>query len=297
MNADRGQLKPIKITQFLLPAEDVVPPLPNPSRFTPFSDLDLAHWKDYPDVLTDSLWLFDSRDRSGAHLNWYHGNFVPQIPRQLMLRYTKQGDWVLDPFLGSGTTLIEARRMGRNAVGIELNGDVAKKAENFIHIEVNRYGVSTSVINADSLDVNFHDLLSTHSVKSFQLTILHPPYQNIIKFSDNPKDLSNSETPEAFIMKLGNVISKVVEVLDSGRFMALVIGDKYEHGRWIPLGFLSMQKAMGCGFELKSIVVKNFNETRGKSGQKSLWRYRALQGGYYIFKHEYIFIFQKPRKS
>jgi hypothetical protein len=41
------------------------------------------------------------------------------------------------------------------------------------------------------------------------------------------------------------------------------------------------------------IAVKNFEETRGKRNQKELWRYRALVGGFYVFKHEYIFIFQK----
>jgi hypothetical protein len=76
--------------------------------------------------------------------------------------------------------------------------------------------------------------------------------------------------------------------------MVLVIGDKYAKGEWIPLGFLTMNEITRRGFRLKSIVVKNFEDTAGKRNQKELWRYRALAGGFYIFKHEYIFIFEKP---
>ncbi len=275
------------------PAPSSPPKSPHPA---PFSDIDLSRWKDYPEVLTDSLWLFDSRDRSGAHLNWYHGNFVPQIPRQLMLRYTRKGDWVLDPFLGSGTTLIEARRLGRNAIGIELNGKVAKSAEELIHLEVNKYGISAPVITGDSLEVDYNNLLSAYSARSVQLAILHPPYADIIKFSDNPKDLSNSGTTEDFLQKMGSLIGKITGVLDNGRYLAIVIGDKYAGGKWVPLGFLTMQEALKHGLDLKSIIVKNFDETRGKAGQRSLWRYRALQGSYYIFKHEYIFIFRKVKR-
>jgi len=92
-------------------------------------------------------------------------------------------------------------------------------------------------------------------------------------------------------------MSRVVELasnfLDKGRYFALVIGDKYSKGEWIPLGFLTMQEVLKKGFSLKSIIVKNFEETLGKRNQKELWRYRALVGGFYIFKHEYIFLFKK----
>ena len=74
----------------------------------------------------------------------------------------------------------------------------------------------------------------------------------------------------------------------------MVIGDKYSSGSWIPVGFYSMQKLIETGFTLKSIIVKNFEGTRGKRNQEELWRYRALAGGYYVFKHEYIFLMQKP---
>ncbi len=69
------------------------------------NDLNLKNWKEYEDVLTDSLWIIGERDKSGAHTGNYHGNFIPQIPNQLMRRFTKKGDVVLDTFLGSGTTL------------------------------------------------------------------------------------------------------------------------------------------------------------------------------------------------
>jgi len=54
------------------------------------NDIDLNKWKEYGDIITDSLWLIGSRDRSGMHTAELHGNFIPQIPHQAMLRYTKQ---------------------------------------------------------------------------------------------------------------------------------------------------------------------------------------------------------------
>ena len=93
------------------------------------NDLNLKKWKDYPDIITDSLWMLGERDKSGAHKGDYHGNFIPQIPNQLMRRFTKKGDIVLDTFLGSGTTLIECRRLGRNGIGIELVSEVAEIAK------------------------------------------------------------------------------------------------------------------------------------------------------------------------
>jgi len=63
-----------------------------------FNDINLKNWKE-SEVWTDSLWIINERDKSGKHSNFYHGNFVPQIPRQLILRYSKKNDLIFDPFL------------------------------------------------------------------------------------------------------------------------------------------------------------------------------------------------------
>jgi hypothetical protein len=122
---------------------------------------------------------------------------------------------------------------------------------------------------------------------------MHPPYFDIIKFSNDHRDLSNAKSVDDFLVMMNSIVRKASAVLDEGRYFALVIGDKYSKGEWMPLGFLTMQEVLKCGFILKSIIVKNFEETFGKRNQKDLWRYRALVGGFYIFKHEYIFLFKK----
>ena len=212
-----------------------------------------------------------------------------------MRRYTKQNEWVLDPFLGSGTTLIECKRLGRNGIGIELLPDVIELANNNISSEYNKFNIQTEIINADSTKLDFNNILNKLNINHVQFLILHPPYWDIIKFSENSNDLSNAKSITDFLILLGNVIDNTYDILENNRYMALIIGDKYSNGEWIPLGFYSMNEVLKRNYILKSIIVKNFEDTKGKMKQKELWRYRALAGGFYVFKHEYIFLFQKSK--
>jgi len=263
------------------------------------NDLNLKDWQEYQDIITDSLWIIGARDKSGAHTGEYHGNFIPQIPNQLMRRFTKKCDVILDTFLGSGTSLIECRRLGRNGIGIELVPEIAKEARDNIAKQPLLAGkVFTDILISDSTKGKARDkvieILKNHNRKNAQLIMMHPPYHDIIKFSDLPEDLCNAKSVEEFIGKFGQVVKNFVDLLEKKHYLAIVIGDKYTNSEWVPLGFYVMQETMkNKELKLKSILVKNMVGNRGKRNQEHLWRYRALVGGFYIFRHEYILLFQK----
>jgi SAM-dependent methyltransferase len=257
----------------------------------PYSDIIPSRWMNYPDVKTESIWIMKSRKRDEFHDASYWGNFVPQIPEQLITRFSKAGEVILDPFMGMGTTIAEARRLGRSVIGVELSGEIIGKATEKL-AKAGLLDGHVRVVEGDASKVTEKALFGEWK-RSVDLIIMHPPYHDIIRFSDSPDDLSNSKSVDHFLQRLKEVLENLNRYLPAGRFLVLVIGDKYSGGEWIPLGFLSMRIFQENGYLLKSIVVKNFEGTRGKRLQENLWRFRALKGGYYTFRHEYIFVFRK----
>ena len=258
-----------------------------------YNDIDPKKWRDYEEILTTSLWSFH-RENSGVHNASYHGNFIPQVPRQLFSRYTKKGDWILDPFMGSGTALIEAQRMGRNSIGIELQREIAKDAHERLQQEHNKKCL-TNVIVGNSKTVDMSSILDKYGIKNYQFVIFHPPYWDIIKFSEDKNDLSNTATLDEFLDAFGQVVDNTTTYLEKNRYCALIVGDKYANSQIVPLGFHCMNVFLERGFIMKAIIVKNFDRTRGKLNQQAIWRYRALASDFYIFDHEYVFVFKKVK--
>lgn len=266
----------------------------------PAGDIDLSHWKDYlPELITESLWILGSRDRTGPHAGDYHGNFVPQIPYQVIRRFTKPGETVVDLFSGMGTTLIECRHTGRHGLGVELSPAVAEQSQARIDQADNEHDVTTRVLLGDSTRsetvTRVRTELATLGFTHAQHVILHPPYWDIIKFSQNSGDLSCATTKKEFLVGFQRVVENAIELLQADRFLTLVIGDKYSKGEWVPLGFECMQACLRLGLRLKAINVKDIQgNEKGKGRTNNLWKYRALRHGFYIFKHEYVMLFKKP---
>ena len=270
------------------------------SKQTPWSDLDLNRWREYEKVETDSLWIYPNRASGDGHKLDYHGNYIPQIATQLLTRYSKKDEIVLDLFLGSGTTAIEAARLGRRCIGVELKPDLVEYVRGKIKPELLDDCIQLLQGNSTSPETmnQVADTLRLMRSEFAHLLILHPPYADIIKFSDRPDDLSNAPTTKAFLEGFEAVARYGYELLAPGRFAALIIGDKYAEGELIPLGFWCMERMNRVGFKTKAIIVKNIEgNEKGKGKSANLWRYRALAGGYYIFKHEYVMVFLSRRSK
>jgi hypothetical protein len=269
-----------------------------PPLHTSFSDIDLHRWRDYPDIITDSLWLFPSRDKTGPHTGDYWGNFVPQIPNQIIRRFTKRGEVVVDLFAGMGTTLIECRHLGRHCVGVELVATVAARATARIGEAANSDGITAVMLVGDSrlaaTTAQVRDRLAGLGRTHADCLILHPPYHDIIRFGDDAANLSNQPSVDDFLREFAYVVDQAVALLAPGRFLALVVGDAYADGEWLPLGFYCMEVCRRRGLLLKGVNIKDIQgNEKGKGRRGPLWRYRALSQGFYVFKHEYIFVFRK----
>lgn len=268
----------------------------NAVKTTAYSDINLKSWRDYSHVKTDTLWEFPNRLKEGGHSNEYHGNYIPQIAQQLYERYTKKGDVVLDMFFGSGTSGIEALNMGRKCIGVELKDELAEKvSEKFSAKEL---VTDVNIICADSASEIAKEKIKARldimGKKQAQFLVLHPPYDDIIKFSDKKEDLSNCSNTEEFYELFEKVAKNGYDMLEKGRFAALIIGDKYSDSQVQPLGFECMARMNRLGFITKAIIVKDIQgNERAKGKTANLWRYRALAGGFNIFRHEYVMIMQK----
>ena len=130
--------------------------------------------------------------------------------------------------------------------------------------------------------------------KFVDFIIAHPPYMDIVKFTEKKEDLSNISDLDTFIEKITLAMKNGLQYLKKDKYFAIVVGDVYKKSEVIPLGFYVMN-AIKQNFKvkMKGIIVKNIEGNRGKLGSQGIWKYRAMNSDYYLFKHEYIFVFKK----
>ena len=241
---------------------------------------------------TTTCWSFPKRGNWATHYlnSKYRGNFAPQVPRNLILRYSKPDEIVLDPFVGSGTTLIECKLTGRMGIGVDINKDALILARDRLNFDsLNSSFVGQKTFLGDARNLNF---LENESV---DLIIAHPPYSNIIiytKNSDNKSDLSKMTLP-VFCEEIKKAIEEFHRVLKQGKVCAVLIGDIRKHKHQISLSFKLMKIFLDSGFVLKEHVIKEQHNTK----TASMWKRISMENNFLLLAHENLFIFRKPEKN
>jgi DNA modification methylase len=240
-----------------------------------------------------TVWSFPQRGDWATHTAGYRGNFAPQIARNIIEMYSKEGDIILDPMVGAGTTLIEAKLLARNAVGLDINPEaveLAKKALLFKHHPASLcLRCEQQVKVADARDLSFL------GDESFDLVLTHPPYMNIIKYSDGKiaGDLSNIGSLLKFCDEIEIIAGELYRVLKPDKYCAILIGDTRKGRHYVPLAFRVMERFLKAGFVLKEDIIKVQHHCK----YTERWRPKAKQGGFYLIMHEHLFVFRKPKEG
>lgn len=231
-----------------------------------------------PEVTT--IWSFPDRGSWATHSGEYRGNWSPYVPRNLILRYSNPGEWILDQFMGSGTTLVEGKLLNRNVIGIDINPQAVSISEASLQFQC---GKNSKVFIRNGNAINLHFIKDS----SIDFICTHPPYANIIKYSNGIEgDISLFDVDE-FLIAMRKVATEAFRVLKKKKMCAVMIGDIRKHGAVIPLGFRVMECFLQAGFTNKEIIIKEQHNCRSTD----YWKKQNKK--FLLLAHEYIFVFQK----
>ena len=251
--------------------------------------------KDFQEEQT-TIWSFKQRGNWATHSGEYRGNWSPYIPRNVILKYSKPGELVLDYFCGAGTTAVEAKLLGRKCIAFDINDkaiELASKNVNF-GLEAQELALSEE---KNSLNVYEPQLLvgdarelSFLKDNSVDLICAHPPYANILHYTDSKKgDLSFFDIDD-FLKEMTKVARESFRVLKPGKQCAILIGDTRRKKHVISLGFKLVNVYLEAGFKLKELVIKRQHNCK----TTGFWYTNSIKYNFLLLAHEYLPIFEKP---
>ncbi len=230
----------------------------------------------------NTVWSFPKRGDWATHDAKWRGNWSPYIPRNLMLRYSKEGDLVLDQFAGGGTTLVEAKLLNRNIIGVDVNPNALERCAEKISFERDNCG-NVELHKGDARNLDFIQN------ESIDFVCTHPPYANIIQYSEDiQEDLSHRKVP-AFLQEMEKVAVESYRVLKQDKFCAILMGDTRQKGHVVPMSFEVMKIFEAQGFKTKEIIIKEQHNCKATG----YWKTNSVKYNFLLLAHEYLFVFRK----
>ena len=230
-----------------------------------------------------TMWSFPNRGDWATHDAKWRGNWSPYIPRNILLRYSKENDKVLDQFAGGGTTLVEAKLLSRNIIGLDVNDVALERCREKTNFEVEGANGKVCIRKADARNLYFIE------DESIDLICTHPPYANIIEYSkDIPEDLSLLKVKD-FLEEMKKVAAESYRVLKTDKFCAILMGDTRQKGHMIPMSFEVMKIFQDAGFKLKELIIKQQHNCRATG----YWKTNSVKYNFLLIAHEYLFVFRK----
>jgi DNA modification methylase len=235
-------------------------------------------------VESTTVWSFPRRGKWATHKSTYRGNWSPQVVRNLILRYSAEGDTVLDPMVGGGTSLIECKLTGRRGIGIDINPE---------SIDTSRKNLAFECLSAPEQELYLGDARNLSFIEdaSIDFVLTHPPYADIIKYSQGAikGDLSNIHSISDFSLEMEAVARECHRVLRPRKYCAVLMGDTRRNKYYVPLAYKIMNCFLNAGFILKEDIIKVQHNCKATG----FWVKKSIEHNFLLIMHEHIFVFHK----
>lgn len=239
-------------------------------------------------VFATTLWEYvsqhyDAADGSREQGSKHYAGATPSwVIWQLLMRYTREGDTVLDPMVGSGTTIDVCKDLARRGVGFDLAP------------------TRPDIHQADARDLPFESA-------SADFVFIDPPYSTHIEYSDDNRcigklDAGGQDHGAAYYRAMDSVISEIDRVLKPRRYMALYVSDSWRKhkgkrkqgavlgGEFMPIGF-ELFSRLRARFEPVDIIAVSRKNDKLERGN---WRKAAVEENFFLRGFNYCFIMKKP---
>jgi DNA modification methylase len=227
-------------------------------------------------LMSTTLWEYPSQDygREPHGDKDYVGATPAWVIWQLLQRYTRENDHVVDPFCGSGTTLDVARELKRAAVGFDL----VPRREDIKQADARKLPLANA-----SADFVFMD----------------PPYSTHVDYSDDPRcigkldanpTLTDQRGQNPYYAAMAQVFAETNRILRDRRYLAVYVSDSFKKG----------QPFMPLGFELFSLLRQHFKPVdiiavvrHNRTMKRNHWHTAAIEGNFFLRGFNYLLIFKK----
>jgi len=221
---------------------------------------------------TTTLWYYPSQQYPGEPQGRpsFQGATPSYVVWNLLSRYTREGDLVVDPFCGGGTTLDVARELGRRALGYDV-----------------------APARADIFRADARALPLEEGVADF--VFMDPPYSTHIDYSDDPRCIGRLDAfSPAYFEAMEAVFAEVERVLRDRRYLALYVSDTFKKD----LGFVGLGARLFAQLERRFRAIDHVAVVRGnRTLEKPAWHRAAAEGNYYLRGFNHLLIFKKEGRS
>ncbi len=220
--------------------------------------------------MTTTLWDFPSQryNKETQGDKNYAGATPAYIVWNLLQRYTRPKDLIVDPMAGSGTTLDVARELGRRALGYDLQA------------------TRKDIFRCDARKLPLED-------EKADFVFIDPPYSTHIKYSGKKECIGelDASQPEYF-EAMEQVVGEIKRILRPDRYMALYVCDSFRKGKpFCPIGFemFSILRKYLEPVDIAAVVRRNRTMLRRH------WHTAAIEGNYFLRGFNYLFIMKKAQ--